>query len=129
MSAWELRHSVGDVPSAWQYGLDGLRRFARVDVIDLPAPGRLSRLRARTGLGPRPVDGMAFTWDENAAFRMQVTRPRRRFASGVIWLTDMVQRGHVPTRLIDVLADESRRYTLLRAFALKQGAKQQGGHV
>lgn len=114
VSAWELRHSVGDVPSAWQYGLDGLRRFARVDVVDLPAPGRLSRLRARTGLGPRPVDGMAFTWDENAAFRMQVARPRRRFASGVIWLTDMVRRGHVPTRLIEVLRGAEDLWVLSR---------------
>ena len=38
-------------------------------------------------------------------------------------------RREEETRLIDVLADESRRYTLLRAFALKQGAKQQGGHI
>ena len=115
VGAWERRHSAGEVPSAWQYGLDGLRAFAAVDVVDLPAPGRMSRLRARLGLGPRPVEGMGFTWDENAAFRMQVAAPRRRFASGVIWLTDMVQRGHKPERLIDVLRAADDLWVLSRA--------------
>lgn len=114
VEAWERRHSAGDVPSAWQYGLDGLREFARVDVLDLPVPGRLSRLRARVGLGPRPAEGMGFTWDENAAFRMQVALPRQRFSSGVIWLTDMVERGHVPERLIEVLRGAEDLWVLSR---------------
>ena len=103
------------MPSAWQYGLDGLRDFAAVEVLDLPAPGRVTRLRSRLGLAPRPVDGMGFTWDENAAFRMQVAVPRRRFASGVIWLTDMVDRGHMPDRLIDVLRSADELWVLSRA--------------
>lgn len=114
MRAWGRRHAAGEVPSAWQYGLDGLRAFAPVDVLDLPAPGRVARMRSRFGLGPRPVAGRAFTWDENAAFRMQVRRPRRNFASGVIWLTDMVERGHVPQRLIEVLQGADDLWVLSR---------------
>ena len=46
---------------------------------------------------------------------MQVAAPRRRFASGVIWLTDMVQRGHKPERLIDVLRAADDLWVLSRA--------------
>lgn len=115
VGAWEQRHSRGEVPSVWPYGLDGLRAYAPVSVLDLPVPGRVARLRSRAGLGPRQASGMAFTWDENAAFRMQVSRPRRRFASGVIWLTDMVERGSVPTRLIDVLRRAETLWVLSQA--------------
>ncbi|MFJ2370799.1 glycosyltransferase family 4 protein [Microbacterium sp. NPDC087665] len=115
VTRWERRHSAGEVPSIWPYGLDGLCEYAPVAVLDLPAPGRVARLRARAGLGPRQRVETAFTWDENAAFRMQVATPHRRFASGVIWLTDMVQRGTVPDRLIDVLRGAETLWVLSEA--------------
>lgn len=115
VSGWEERHDRGEVPSIWPYGLDGLRAFAPVSVLDLPAPGRVARLRARVGVGPRRQAGTAFTWDENAAFRLQVTRPHGRFISGVIWLTDMVERGTVPARLIEVLREAEALWVLSEA--------------
>ncbi|WP_046014228.1 glycosyltransferase family 4 protein [Microbacterium sp. SA39] len=115
VSVWEERHSRGEVPSVWPYGLDGVREFAPVHVLDLPAPDRLARLRARAGLGPRSRVGLAFTWDENAAFRLQVTRPHERFVSGVIWLTDLIERGAVPARLIEVLRRAEALWVLSEA--------------
>lgn len=99
----------------WPYGLDGLRESGAVEVLDLPAPGRVARLRARAGIGRRPSPGLAFTWDENAAFRLQVMRPHARFMSGVIWLTDMVERGTVPARLIEVLGRAEALWVLSEA--------------
>lgn len=115
VGAWEERHARGEVPSIWPYGLDGLREYASVRVLDLPAPHRLARFRARAGLGPRPIDGVAFTWDENAAFRLQVARPHKRFVSGVIWLTDLIERGAVPARLIEVLSHAEALWVLSEA--------------
>lgn len=115
MTRWERRHSAGEVPSVWPYGLDGLCEYAPVAVLDLPAPGRLSRLRSRVGIGPRPRAQTAFTWDENAAFRMQVASPYERFASGVIWLTDMIERGADTGRLVEVLRGAETLWVLSEA--------------
>jgi glycosyltransferase involved in cell wall biosynthesis len=87
----------------WPYGLDALRDHADVEVIELPAPGRVDRVRARLGIGPRPVEGLAVTWDENTAYRLRTLHPRSRFATGVIWLTDMAAAGSAPTRLVSML--------------------------
>lgn len=38
-------------------------------------------------------------------------------------------RREEESKLLDILANESVRYTLLRALAVKQGIKQQGGHA
>ena len=99
----------------WPYGLDALREHADVELVDLPAPGRLARARSRLGLGPRPVDGLALTWDENTAYRMQTLRPRKHFATGVIWLTDMVGAGVVPTRLVSMLGGADVAWVLSEA--------------
>lgn len=115
VTRWERRHSAGEVPSVWPYGLDGLCEYAPVAVLDLPAPGRLSRLRSRVGIGPRPRAQTAFTWDENAAFRMQVASPYERFASGVIWLTDMIERGADTGRLVEVLRGAETLWVLSEA--------------
>ncbi|QNA91714.1 MULTISPECIES: glycosyltransferase family 4 protein [unclassified Microbacterium] len=113
--AWEQSHARGDVPSIWPYGLDALRDHAAVEVVDLPAPGRLARARARLSMGPRPVDGLAVTWDENTAYRMQTLHPRARFATGVIWLTDMIADGNVPSQLIAMLNRAEAAWVLSEA--------------
>ncbi|WP_309102944.1 glycosyltransferase family 4 protein [Microbacterium sp.] len=113
--AWERNHARGEVPSIWPYGLDALRDHAAVDLIDLAPPGRVARVRARLAMGPRPVDGLALTWDENTAYRMQTTHPRTRFATGVIWLTDMIQGGDVPTRLVAMLKRAEAAWVLSEA--------------
>ncbi len=99
----------------WPYGLDGLCDYAPVAVRDLPAPGRVARLRSRLGLGPRAEAQSAFTWDENAAFRMQVAVPYERFASGVIWLTDRIERGADTARMVDVLRGADTLWVLSEA--------------
>lgn len=102
---WQRRHDAGEVPGRWPYGLDGLSAWADVSAIDLPAPSRLDRARARLPL-PRRTDTAAVgvTWDENAALRMATTRPHARHATGVIWLTDAAARGRDLGRMPSALA-------------------------
>lgn len=91
---WERRHSAGDVPGRWPYGLDALSAFADVRPVPLPIPGPLTKARARVGIGPRLVrDALGLTWDENTAWRMSTAAPHATQASGVIWLTDTAARG------------------------------------
>ncbi|MFB8189386.1 glycosyltransferase family 4 protein [Microbacterium sp. NPDC055988] len=113
--AWAQSHARGEVPSVWPYGLDALRDHAAVQVIDLPPPGRVPRVRARLGIGPRPVAGLAVSWDENTAYRLQVLRPRARFATGVIWLTDMARAGSTPPRLLSMLSGAESAWVLSEA--------------
>ncbi len=115
MRTWEQSHARGEVPSVWPYGLDALRDHADVELIDLAPPGRIARARARFAVGPRPVDGLALTWDENTAYRMQTTHPRTRFATGVIWLTDMVETGDAPTRMVAMLGRAEAAWVLSEA--------------
>lgn len=112
---WEQSHARGEVPSIWPYGLDALRDHADVELIDLAPPGRIARARARLAVGPRPVDGLALTWDENTAYRMQTTHPRTRFATGVIWLTDMAETGDAPTRMVAMLGRAEAAWVLSEA--------------
>lgn len=114
-AAWERRHARGEVPSLWPYGLDALRDHADVEVIDIPPPGRVARVRSRLGIGPRPVQGLAVTWDENTAYRMQILHPRTRLATGVIWLTDMAQAGSTPARLLSMLGGAESAWVLSEA--------------
>ncbi|WP_417505107.1 glycosyltransferase family 4 protein [Microbacterium sp.] len=113
--AWERSHARGEVPSVWPYGLDALRDHAAVEVVDLPPPGRVARVRARLGIGPRPVEGLAVTWDENTAYRLQILHPHVRYATGVIWLTDMAQAGSTPTRLLSMLSGAESAWVLSEA--------------
>jgi glycosyltransferase involved in cell wall biosynthesis len=112
---WEQSHARGEVPSIWPYGLDALRDHAAVELVDLAPPGRVARARARFSMGPRPVDGLALTWDENTAYRMQTTHPRARFATGVIWLTDMAETGAAPTRMVSMLKRAEAAWVLSEA--------------
>ena len=129
--AWEQSHARGEVPSIWPYGLDALREHAAVEVIDLPAPGRVARARARLALGPRPVDGLALTWDENTAYRLQTLHPRAHFATGVIWLTDLAGAGAPPTRLISMLSGADSVWVLSEAqiVPLRQVVGARGAQV
>lgn len=113
--AWEQSHARGEVPSVWPYGFDALREHAAVEVVDLAPPSRLARARSRLALGPRPVDGLALTWDENTAYRMQTTHPRTRFATGVIWLTDMAEAGEAPERMLAMLRGAEAAWVLSEA--------------
>jgi len=112
---WEQSHARGEVPSIWPYGLDALRDHVAVELVDLAPPGRVARARARFSMGPRPVDGLALTWDENTAYRMQTTHPRARFATGVIWLTDMAETGAAPTRMVSMLKRAEAAWVLSEA--------------
>lgn len=118
VETWARAHAKGEVPSVWPYGLDALREHAVVEVEELPDPDRIARLRTRLGIGPRPRDGLGLTWDENTAYRMQVLRPRARFATGVIWLTDMATVGAAPERLVAMLRAASALWVLSEAQAL-----------
>ena len=114
-SAWARAHARGEVPSVWPYGLDALRDHAVVEVDELPDPGRIARLRARAGVGPRPRAGLAIAWDENTAYRLQIRRPRTRFAAGVIWLTDLAAAGAAPARLVAMLRAATALWVLSEA--------------
>ena len=114
-SAWARAHARGEVPSVWPYGLDALRDHAVVEVDELPDPGRIARLRARAGVGPRPRAGFAIAWDENTAYRLQILRPRTRYAAGVIWLTDMAAAGAAPGRLVAMLRAATALWVLSEA--------------
>ncbi|MBP3977349.1 glycosyltransferase family 4 protein [Microbacterium sp. BLY] len=114
-STWARAHARGEVPSIWPYGLDALRDHARVEVDELPDPGRIARLRARAGVGPRPREGLALVWDENTAYRMHVLRPRAHFATGVIWLTDLAAAGAAPDRLVAMLRSATALWVLSAA--------------
>ncbi len=115
VQTWARAHARGEVPSVWPYGLDALREHASVEVEELPDPGRIARLRARAGMGPRPRSDLALAWDENTAYRLQILRPRARFATGVIWLTDMATTGAAPERLVAMLRAATALWVLSAA--------------
>lgn len=114
VDAWERRHALGEVPSTWPYGLDSLRQYAEVHVAHVADPSRVARLRHRLIHGAVHEE-FALTWDENTAFRMQIADPHRAFATGVIWLTDLVRRGASPRHLIDVLRRAASLWVLSEA--------------
>ncbi|MCK9900281.1 group 1 glycosyl transferase [Parafrankia colletiae] len=105
--AWERRHTRGEVPDAWPYGLNRLADHGfRVTAA---APNvRHSALGARAAravggfewleVAARPVrrDAAAvMCWDERAGVPAALLARRRRqqaVATGVIWLTDAVGR-------------------------------------
>ncbi len=55
------------------------------------------------------------TWDENTAYRLQILHPHVRYATGVIWLTDMAQAGSTPTRLLSMLSGAESAWVLSEA--------------
>ncbi|GGD00068.1 hypothetical protein GCM10011512_28660 [Tersicoccus solisilvae] len=93
-TAWQRRHAVGEVPSRWPYGLDGLRAWAsRTTPRTLPPSGslraRAGRLLPRVTAAPRPgTRDIGMCWDENVAVAMTRLARRPEMFCGVIWVTD-----------------------------------------
>jgi glycosyltransferase involved in cell wall biosynthesis len=99
VARWRERHRESPVPSAWPYGLDRLQAHG-LDVLaqDLPAPTRAQRLALRLGRPRRQTTpagdraDVAVSWDELTATRLVTRAPAARLLSGVIWLTDELDR-------------------------------------
>ncbi|RFA21364.1 hypothetical protein B7R25_07395 [Subtercola boreus] len=107
MPAWQHRHTAGEVPGFWPYGLDELRHYTdALTATSSAEPSRASVLRSRLrdrlapprrAHGPEAPNGavrhLGLTWDENAARRMSINQPVEEMYSGVIWVTDILARG------------------------------------
>jgi len=117
---WAADHAAGRRPGLWPYGLEALRdtdQEARIGSV--AEPGRLQVLRDR--VVPRrasssgvPSGDVGVTWDENVARRMLLTRPHERMYTGVIWVTDRVDRGQDVGRMRDVLRRMSGLWVISR---------------
>ena len=103
---WATRHAAGEVPGRWPYGLDELAHWGlAVEAENIAQPTRLQSGVARV-VPPsvrsnlaRPVrHGIGVTWDEHVAQRMVDARPFRRMLTGVVWLTDAVDRADASRR-------------------------------
>jgi glycosyltransferase involved in cell wall biosynthesis len=125
VAGWAADHAAGRRPGAWPYGLEALRESdqeARVGSVG--EPGRLQVLRDRvlprrasSAVGASGVQGsgdVGVTWDENVARRMLLTRPHDRMYTGVIWVTDRVERGQDVGRMRDVLRRMSGLWVISR---------------
>lgn len=117
---WAADHAAGLRPGLWPYGLEALRDADReARIASVPEPGRLQVLRDR--VVPRrasssgvPSDDVGVTWDENVARRMLLARPHERMYTGVIWVTDRVERGQDVGRMRDVLRRMSGLWVISR---------------
>lgn len=94
---WSRRYELGEVPSRLPYGLDGLDGLGEVHLEQLRVPGAVARARSRilhARAGAGDGDGrIGITWDENSAARSLLTTRHAARLSGVIWLTDLAERG------------------------------------
>lgn len=117
---WAADHAAGLRPGLWPYGLEALRDAdPEARIASVPEPGRLQVLRDR--VVPRrasssgvPSDDVGVTWDENVARRMLLARPHERMYTGVIWVTDRVERGQDVGRMRDVLRRMSGLWVISR---------------
>ncbi|NQW87949.1 MULTISPECIES: glycosyltransferase family 4 protein [unclassified Frigoribacterium] len=117
---WAADHAAGLRPGLWPYGLEALRDAdPGARIASVPEPGRLQVLRDR--VVPRrasssgvPSDDVGVTWDENVARRMLLARPHERMYTGVIWVTDRVERGQDVGRMRDVLRRMSGLWVISR---------------
>lgn len=111
VGGWAERHLRGETPGLWPYGLDGLREIDPGATIgSLGQPNRFESARSRIFPSRRPSPDAAsgspevgITWDENAARLMALTRPRERMFTGVIWVTDLLERGGDAGRMREIL--------------------------
>lgn len=112
VAGWAADHAAGLRPGLWPYGLEALRDTdPEARIASVGEPGRLQVLRDRvlprrasSAVGPRGAGGdVGVTWDENVARRMLLTRPHERMYTGVIWVTDRVERGQDVGRMREVL--------------------------
>jgi glycosyltransferase involved in cell wall biosynthesis len=120
VAGWAADHAAGLRPGLWPYGLEALRDSdPEARIASVAEPGRLQVLRDR--VAPRrasssgvPSSDVGVTWDENVARRMLLTRPHDRMYTGVIWVTDRVERGQDVGRMRDVLRRMSGLWVISR---------------
>lgn len=120
VAGWAADHAAGLRPGLWPYGLEALRGSdPEARIASVTEPGRLQVLRDR--VVPRrasssgvPSGDVGVTWDENVARRMLLTRPHDRMYTGVIWVTDRVERGQDVGRMRDVLRRMSGLWVISR---------------
>jgi glycosyltransferase involved in cell wall biosynthesis len=120
VAGWAADHAVGLRPGLWPYGLEALRDSDQeARIASVGEPGRLQVLRDRvaprraSSFGARS-DDVGVTWDENVARRMLLKRPHDRMYTGVIWVTDRVERGQDVGRMRDVLRRMSGLWVISR---------------
>ena len=111
VAGWAADHAAGRRPGAWPYGLEALRETdPQATVGSVGEPGRLQVLRDR--VLPRRASSsgssgssasIGVTWDENVARRMLLMTAHDEMYTGVIWVTDRVERGQDVGRMRDVL--------------------------
>lgn len=92
---WSARYERGLVPERYPYGLHKLAQSG-FDPSWASVPDAGAARKAALALHPRrrPGDGQwAIAWDEFTALRMLASVPAARYATGVIWLSDEIERG------------------------------------
>ena len=123
VAGWAADHAAGLRPGLWPYGLEALRDSdPEARIASVGEPGRLQVLRDRvvprrasSSDGRRGAGGdVGVTWDENVARRMLLARPHDRMYTGVIWVTDRVERGQDVGRMRDVLRRMSGLWVISR---------------
>jgi glycosyltransferase involved in cell wall biosynthesis len=121
-SQWEARHSAGEVPDRWLYGLDSLDDGARFHVQsrELRELGHLGRVRSfgrsfvpKKSTRLPPPSGLHFTWDELRAVHMLDQNPDiEACASGAIWCIDEQLRQPLNPKNL-VVRNALRRMSLI----------------
>jgi glycosyltransferase involved in cell wall biosynthesis len=127
---WSRRHSRGEVPDAWPYGLDRLAHHGVEAVVRPPISGGAGQFVARVGRGiggfqwvetlayrPLPDIDVAVAWDERSGVPRALLDGRRvPVATGAIWATE----ADVPRRLQRLAARGFARSRLVWALSTAQ---------
>lgn len=119
---WASRHTAGELPGHWPYGLDLIARPGiELTWQELPGRSRLRRAMAyalELAPGNRPsdirTDDVILTWDESQAVRVVGGRRAKTHFSGVIWATDRRLQSSGP-RLVDCLKRATGLWVLSRS--------------
>lgn len=104
--AWAVGHSNNMLPDRWPYGLDGLQTNSHRVLGLESSPLRLrdkgilaARLAEATGRLGRPAGlDVSLAWEEQTAIKMICQYPAAAMFSGVIWATDLWERGDTGLR-------------------------------
>ncbi|WP_167137898.1 glycosyltransferase family 4 protein [Diaminobutyricimonas sp. TR449] len=127
VDAWRTAHARRERPDATPYGLHRIGEHGFDVSWESAAPA--SRLQKLSLLAPmRPTGasstngaGLAVTWDEHTAMRMQVAKRGGLQATGVIWATDTLSAASVRAPIeLAVLRRVLRRMTLLWCLSRAQ---------
>lgn len=98
LQAWQDRHSRGDAPDRWPYGLNRLEdHFDHVEARNFVADSLIRRgMRRifRSAAAPSRSKGgpAGIIWDETTVDRLAFSRGLGGRYSGVVWLTDGISR-------------------------------------